>query len=216
MNIIKILVKGWVKGLPIYLLTLLPLFVSCSDEVDEETDEYANWQTRNEAYIADIAAKYPRLKSFTKDQNAEGAVSDYIYYEVLEHNEALEQGDVTECPFYSDTVRISYRGRLMPTTSYPDGYVFDQTFKDEFSWQTTGVNTYPAAGFVDGFTTALQHMHRGDRWRIYIPYQLGYKKAGKSSAGVPGYSTLVFDIALIDFSHPGYSMPRWSSREMRD
>ena len=195
----------------ILLLSFLLLsFTSCSESEDVEADEYGNWKARNEAYIDNIATKCQRLKSYTKDQEAEGAVSDYVYYEVL------EEGYGTECPYYSDTVRISYRGRLMPTTSYPEGYVFDQTFKDEFSWQTTGVNTYPAAGFVDGFTTALQHMHRGDRWRIYIPYQLGYKKAGKSSAGVPGYSTLVFDIALIDFSHPGYSMPRWSSREMRD
>ena len=26
---------------------------------------------------------------------------------------------------------------------------------------------------VKGFSTALMRMHRGDHWRIYIPYQLG-------------------------------------------
>ena len=194
----------------ILFLPLAGTISSCSESEDEEADEYANWKSRNEAYIANIATTYKRLKNYTKDLEAEGNVSDYVYYEVL------EEGDDTESPYYSDTVRVSYRGRLIPTTSYPEGYVFDQTFVGDFSWQTTGIATSQVAGFVDGFTTALQHMHRGDRWRIYIPYQLGYNKTGKSSAGVPGYSTLIFDLALIDFSHPGYSMPRWSAREMRD
>ena len=193
-------------GLLLLLLICIPL-TSCSEQEDEEADEYANWQARNEAYIADIATKCQRIKNFTKDQNAEGDISDYVYYEVL------EQGTGTESPYYSDTVRISYRGRLIPTTNYPEGYVFDQTYVGAFSWQTTGVATSQVVGFVDGFTTALQHMHRGDRWRIYIPYQLGYNKTEKTD--IPVYSTLIFDLALIDFSHPGYSMPTWSARQAR-
>ena len=54
---------------------------------------------------------------------------------------------------------------------------------------------------VDGFTTALMSMHRGDHWTVYIPHQLGY---GTSASGtVPAYSTLIFDLRLVDFSHPG-------------
>jgi FKBP-type peptidyl-prolyl cis-trans isomerase FklB len=202
---LKVSVKWF---LPLFLFTFLPL-LSCSESEDEVTNEYANWQTRNEAYIADIAKKCQRVKVFTKDQQAEGPVSDYVYYEVL------EQGEGGESPYYSDTVRISYRGRLIPTTSYPEGFVFDQTYTGQFSWQTTGVSTSLTTGFVgvDGFTTILQHMHRGDRWRVYIPYQLGYNTTKKDN--IPVYSTLIFDIALIDFTHPGYSLPRWSSRQAK-
>ena len=200
---LKVSVKWF---LPLFLFTFLPL-LSCSESEDEVTNEYANWQTRNEAYIADIAKKCQRVKVFTKDQQAEGPVSDYVYYEVL------EQGEGGESPYYSDTVRISYRGRLIPTTSYPEGFVFDQTYTGQFSWQTTGVSTSLTNGFVDGFTTILQHMHRGDRWRVYIPYQLGYNTTKKDN--IPVYSTLIFDIALIDFTHPSYSLPRWSSRQAK-
>ena len=49
-----------------------------------------------------------------------------------------------------------------------------------------------------GFVTALLHMHSGDRWRVYIPYQLGYNTTEKT--GIPAYSTLIFDLALIDFT----------------
>ena len=200
---LKVSVKWF---LPLFLFTFLPL-LSCSESEDEVTNEYANWQTRNEAYIADIAKKCQRVKVFTKDQQAEGPVSDYVYYEVL------EQGEGGESPYYSDTVRISYRGRLIPTTSYPEGFVFDQTYTGQFSWQTTGVSTSLTIGFVDGITTILQHMHRGDRWRVYIPYQLGYNTTKKDN--IPAYSTLIYDLALIDFTHPGYSLPRWSSRQAK-
>ena len=200
---LKVSVKWF---LPLFLFTFLPL-LSCSESEDEVTNEYANWQTRNEAYITDIAKKCQRVKVFTKDQQAEGPVSDYVYYEVL------EQGEGGESPYYSDTVRISYRGRLIPTTSYPEGFVFDQTYTGQFSWQTTGVSTSLTNGFVDGFTTILQHMHRGDRWRVYIPYQLGYNTTKKDN--IPAYSTLIYDLALIDFTHPGYSLPRWSSRQAK-
>ena len=49
---------------------------------------------------------------------------------------------------------------------------------------------------IPGLVTAICHMHVGDRWEIYIPASLGY---GKSSVpGIPGGSTLIFDIELIN------------------
>ena len=50
---------------------------------------------------------------------------------------------------------------------------------------------------VPGFYTAVQQMVDGDRWMVYIPYQLGY--GAKSVTGVPAYSSLVFDINLVSF-----------------
>ena len=52
-------------------------------------------------------------------------------------------------------------------------------------------------GVLEGFATALQHMHRGDHWRVTIPHQLGYGASG--TTGIPGYSTLIFEIRLVDF-----------------
>jgi FKBP-type peptidyl-prolyl cis-trans isomerase FklB len=52
-------------------------------------------------------------------------------------------------------------------------------------------------GVVTGFGTALMRMHRGDRWRVYIPYQLAYGSSARSS--IPAYSTLIFDLQLEDF-----------------
>ena len=42
---------------------------------------------------------------------------------------------------------------------------------------------------------AMQQMHIGDRWEIYIPAEMGYGKF--TQPGIPGGSTLIFDIELL-------------------
>ena len=48
---------------------------------------------------------------------------------------------------------------------------------------------------IQGWIIALQQMHVGDRWEVYIPAEMGYGKM--SQPGIPGGSTLVFEIELI-------------------
>ncbi len=51
---------------------------------------------------------------------------------------------------------------------------------------------------IQGWIIALQQMHIGDKWEIYIPAEMGY---GKSSIpGIPGGSTLIFEIELLGIS----------------
>ncbi|MDE6301616.1 MAG: FKBP-type peptidyl-prolyl cis-trans isomerase [Muribaculaceae bacterium] len=51
---------------------------------------------------------------------------------------------------------------------------------------------------IPGWMIALTKMHPGDRWEIYIPAEQGYGKF--SQPGIPGGSTLVFDVELIAVS----------------
>ncbi|MDE5887712.1 MAG: FKBP-type peptidyl-prolyl cis-trans isomerase [Muribaculaceae bacterium] len=48
---------------------------------------------------------------------------------------------------------------------------------------------------IPGWIIALQKMHVGDRWEIYIPSEQGYGKINQP--GIPGGSTLVFDVELL-------------------
>lgn len=48
---------------------------------------------------------------------------------------------------------------------------------------------------IPGWIIALQQMHPGDRWEIYVPAEQGYGRF--SQPGIPGGSTLIFDIELI-------------------
>lgn len=48
---------------------------------------------------------------------------------------------------------------------------------------------------IEGWIVAMQHMCIGDKWELYIPAEMGYGKF--SQPGIPGGSTLVFEIELL-------------------
>ena len=206
MNAIKIMVKGWVKVLPFYLFTLLPLFASCS-EADDTVEEYADWQAKNEAYFEEQYQAHLAASSATcfvlRDYSKGDTVSlsnlphtDCILVDVLP-NDFIVEGDKTTSPFFTDDVMVHYAGYLIPSPSYTYGYPFDNSFSGAFMEDIAKPSVLSVYGVVAGFSTALQHMHRGDHWRVTIPYQLGYGISDYSS--IPGYSTLIFDIRLVDF-----------------
>ena len=192
------------------LLLASPVFLSsCSEENDEE-DEYANWKERNDEQTDQWATRassgtYRKILTYAKSESASGLTnSDYIYVE------EVEKGSGTESPIYTDNVRVAYRGRYIPTKSYPEGYVFDQTFLGNFDWKTANMIDASPEGLVEGFSTALMHMHEGDRWIVHIPYQLGY--GASTSAGIRAYSDLTFDIALLEFWPQGEERGKFKSR----
>jgi len=199
------------KKFLLFLLSLTPALglLSCS-ESEDETDEYANWQERNEAYFSDIYAQAiasaaddtDTIRSYALTSGAATSKDDYIVVKKL-----ISGTSASGSPMFTDSVKISYRGRLIPTDSYPDGLVFDQTYQGEFAWDR--VNTTSAlkvSEYVTGITTALLNMRIGDYWRVYIPYKLGYGVSGHyNSSGVQdifGYTTLIFDVSLHAFYRP--------------
>lgn len=193
--------------MPLCLLTIVPL-ISCEeddDDDDESAEEYENWQQRNdemlELWAADTSLK--KVRNYTLNENAPAGNGDYVYVNVL------EEGDGVGYPMITDTVRIAFRGRLIPTKTYPEGYVFDQSYLNDFSWKTA----YPKTdcGWITGLQSALLQMHVGDRWLIYIPYNLAYGSSSGSTT-IPAYSNLIFDVALFDFWHPEDSRPPFKAR----
>jgi FKBP-type peptidyl-prolyl cis-trans isomerase len=48
---------------------------------------------------------------------------------------------------------------------------------------------------ISGWIIALQQMHVGDKWEIYLPAEQAYGKINQP--GIPGGSTLIFEIELI-------------------
>ncbi len=48
---------------------------------------------------------------------------------------------------------------------------------------------------IPGWSIALTQMHVGDKWEIYIPAEQGYGR--RSFPGIPGNSTLIFEVELL-------------------
>ena len=70
---------------------------------------------------------------------------------------------------------------------------------DDRSFEAGEPAELTVSDMVDGFATALQNMHPGDRWEIWIPQQMGYGSAGRSASGsviIKPYTTLIFDLEV--------------------
>lgn len=179
---------------------------SCTEK--EEVGEYDNWQSRNTVYVDSIAkvcdrnadGNWERICAFNLDATAEAAAPNNQHY-VYVHK--MEKGSGDYCPQYNDSIRAHYMGRLIPSASHSDGYIFDKSYSTYTFNEKTDVpslfgvaaNSIAGSGLIVGFSTALMHMKVGDHWLIYIPAYLGYGSKG-SGNDIPAYSTLIFDVKL--------------------
>lgn len=205
--------KGLVRLLPLCFFAALALG-SCT-ESDDTAEEYVDWQSKNETYwnnlytttqqkIAAGDTSWKILRKWSLEESAASANTDYVIAHVL------TAGEGTASPLYTDTVSIRYKGQLLPSTSYPSGRVFDSTWGSATSASTAATAVNVLSGYTDGFATALQHMHAGDEWEVYIPWTLAY---GTSATGtIPGYSVLTFNVQLVSFHSVGTSAPVFKAK----
>lgn len=198
------------------LLLLLPMLLTAvvACEETEEAGEFDNWAARNVAYIDSIAQ--------VARENADGDWKVFLAYGMNDtlqwgnqyhvYCKVLRRGDGTESPSYSDTVLVNYRGRLIPTKTYPDGAIFDESYRGQLDPEVNVPQKLNLSGCVRGWTTAMLHMVKGltpatgDVWRIYVPATLGYEDRNDLSA-IPENSTLIFDLNLVDFYPIGTPVP---------
>ena len=183
------------------LLAVLAL-ASCKEE-DDTVEEYADWQNKNDVFFAGLVSdtqqkidqgqtSWGLYPSFTlPDKGYSFGYGDYVVAE------KLKEGSGLTSPLLTDSVEVHYMGRLLPSPSYAQGLIFDRSYAGTFDPELATPSKFLVSGVVKGFATALMHMHRGDHWRVYIPYQLGYGSSARSA--IPGYSTLIFDLQLENF-----------------
>lgn len=100
-----------------------------------------------------------------------------LQYEVL-------QATIGQKPKATDKVKVHYEGSLI------DGTVFDSSYR-RGEPITFGLNQV-----IRGWTEGLQLMSIGSKYKLYIPYQLGYGERG-SGAQIPPYATLIFTVELL-------------------
>lgn len=206
---------------------MLSLF-SCSDD-NEAYNPYGNWQARNAEYFEQVATtartaiaeakavygdaeweehcEWRMFKAYHKPQGVAGATTDSICVRIE------KRGTGKGCPTYSDSVRVNYRGWLIPTQYMENGElitreeVFSQSFYGELDPALAVPALFGVSSTVYGFSTALQYMHVGDIWWIYMPYELAYGSTDNGT--IPAFSLLKYYVNLVDYYSPGSGVPDW-------
>ena len=100
-----------------------------------------------------------------------------IFYKVLKKGDASKPS-----PNRNSVVTAHYTGKTI------NGKTFDSS--------RGGVApAFRLRDLIPGWIIALQQMHPGDKWEVYIPAEQAYGKMNQP--GIPGGSTLIFEIELL-------------------
>ncbi len=85
-----------------------------------------------------------------------------------------------DTPDLCSSVTVRYKGTLT------NGSIFDQS--------TSNVS-FPLSNLIIGWQQGIPLIKKGGKITLYVPPSLGY--GSMSQSGIPGNSTLIFDIELI-------------------
>lgn len=90
-------------------------------------------------------------------------------------------------PKSGNTVKVHYTGYLI------DGNIFDSSIpRDEPFQFNLGIGQV-----IKGWDEGVALMNKGAKYRLIIPYKLGYGPMGYGP--IPAKATLIFDVELLDF-----------------
>ena len=157
--------------------------VSCGDDNEVVIDEV--WLAANELAIDSVA----KLPEYTKLEA--GAKNGFVYYKVLRAGAEDAQRVI-----YTDEVTVKYCGAFYQGTVFDstEGTTMDGTFGN-------AKTTFGVSQVIEGWGVALQQMRVGDRWNVWIPWELAYGAGGNTS--IPGFSSLNFVIEVVSIKSEG-------------
>ncbi len=146
-----------------------------------------------QAFQQEMMAKQDSIQKAKAENNKKAGV-DFLAKNVKEADvkttasglqyKVITTGTGKNSPKAEDTVTVNYVGTLL------DGTEFDSSIK------RGQPATFPVGGVIKGWTEALQLMHEGDKFKLFIPSDLAYGERGAGGQIGPS-STLVFEVELL-------------------
>jgi len=172
--------------LPAVASALALLTASCNDD-DNVWEDYADWREANTTFYDEQRFELtPEGQNYYETLSPAWNSSANILVRYLS-DRSKTVGNLS--PMLTSTVDVKYIGRLY------NGVAFDSSFTKTASYGDSLMRGQ-VSSFIEGWKIALTSMRVGDSIRVVIPYKLGYGSTG--SGTIPPYSTLVFDIKLVD------------------
>mmetsp|Transcript_33784 Transcript_33784/g.53714 ORF Transcript_33784/g.53714 Transcript_33784/m.53714 type:complete len:215 (-) Transcript_33784:119-763(-) len=118
----------------------------------------------------------------------------------------LKEGRGMDHPKVSTPCECHYAGRLL------DGSEFDSSYK------RGSPTTFAPNQVIKGWTEAMQLMVQGDKWEMYIPYELAYGERG-SPPKIPGCACLIFVMEIMkikgDTVPAKIEFPEWTPEQLQ-
>lgn len=160
----------------LFLLCLISVLVGCDER-------FMSWKEYNEAWLE---AQRDKLGIDTNVVETAILPSGVLIEKYHTGYGAIPKPSVDPVTEVSSGVSVKYTGWLV------DGTQFDHNEKASFYLHQV----------IEGWQEAMSQMPQGSHWRIYVPYNKAYGESGSRGTyenySVPPYSTLIFDIELID------------------
>ncbi|MCE3260073.1 MAG: FKBP-type peptidylprolyl cis-trans isomerase protein [Bacteroidetes bacterium] len=160
----------------------LKAIISIKDIVSKkeiEENQKKQMAEREEMMKEAAANEQPALEKYLTDNNikVKPTPSGLYYIETKKGTGAS--------PKETDIVTVHYTGKLL------DGTIFDSSVERGKPIE------FPLNQVIKGWTEGLQLMKKGGKANLIIPSSIGYGPQG--GGPIPPYSTLTFEVELIDF-----------------
>ena len=128
----------------------------------------------------------PYLENAAKEKNAQKTASGLIYQQIKAGTGAQ--------PKTSDIVKVHYTGTFI------DGKEFDSSVKRGEPAE------FPLGQVIPCWTEGVEKMKVGGKAKLVCPSDIAYGDQGRPPI-IPGGSTLVFEVELLDVKHPAVAAP---------
>ncbi|MEO0469937.1 MAG: FKBP-type peptidyl-prolyl cis-trans isomerase [Bacteroidota bacterium] len=161
------------KHFPIFLSLVLMVFLACQPQAGDQTSSAPEAAATPPPKAKPLGLQPPYPIADSSDYQEVQGIKIYV----------VEKGNGA-VPKPGSNVIINYRGTLLS-----DGSQFDSSFDKD------GVVDFPLTNLIQGWQIGLTQVPTGSKVKLIIPPELAYGPADRP--GIPGNSTLVFDIDLI-------------------